>query len=86
VLTEKKINDENQENEALKDPVILTVPASITVPGFAFLIALNPDWCFTSQERKASPSSSVSSRLFWCARRATTTHQSHPNAAAFTVD
>jgi hypothetical protein len=40
------MNDENQENEALKGPVILTVPASITVPGFGFLIALNPHWCF----------------------------------------
>jgi hypothetical protein len=46
------MNDENQENEALKDPVILTIPASITVPGFAFLVALNPDWCFASQERE----------------------------------
>ena len=43
------MNDENQENEALKGPVILTIPASLTVPGFGFLVALNPDWCFTSQ-------------------------------------
>jgi len=80
------MNDENQENKALEAPVTLTIPDSITVPAFAFLVVLNPDWRFTSQERKASPSSSVSSRLFGCARRATTTHQSHPNAAAFTVD
>jgi hypothetical protein len=69
------MNDENQENEALKDPAILTIPASITVPGFGFLVALNPDLRFTLQERKASPLSSVSSRLFGCARRATSTHQ-----------
>ena len=65
------MNDENQENEALKGSVIFTIPASLTVPGFGFLVALNPDWCFTSQEGKASPSS----RLFGCATRAPTTHQ-----------
>jgi hypothetical protein len=54
------MNDENQENER---PVILTAPDSITVPGFGFLIALNPHWCFTSQERKASPSSDLSQEL-----------------------
>jgi hypothetical protein len=42
VLAEEKMNDENQENER---PVILTAPDSITVPGFGFLIALNPHWC-----------------------------------------
>jgi hypothetical protein len=68
------MNDENQENEPLEGPVIFTIPASLTVPGFGFLIALNPDWCFTSQERNARPSSSVSSRLFsW--RRGTITRQ-----------
>jgi hypothetical protein len=40
------MNDENQENEELKDPVIFTIPASLTVPGFGFLVALNTDWCF----------------------------------------
>jgi hypothetical protein len=58
------MNDENQENEALEGPVILTIPASLTVPGFGFLVALNPDWCFSSQERNANRSSSLSSRLF----------------------
>src|SRR5215469_10144793 len=53
------MNDENQENEALKDPVILTLPASLTVPGFGFLVALNPDWRFTWQERKASSALSL---------------------------
>ena len=38
---EKKMNDENQENEELKGPVIFTIPASVTVPGFGFLVALN---------------------------------------------
>ena len=57
------MKDENQENEALKDPMILTIPASVTVPGFGFLVALNPDWCFTSQERRASPSSGLSQEL-----------------------
>jgi hypothetical protein len=33
------MNDENQENDR---PVILTIPASLTVPGFGFLVALNP--------------------------------------------
>jgi hypothetical protein len=66
------MNDENQENDR---PVILTIPASLTVPGFGFLIALNPDWCFTSQEGKAIPSWGVSSRLFGCAKGAATTHQ-----------
>jgi hypothetical protein len=40
------MNDENRENEASKSPVILTIPASLTVPGFGFLVALNPDWRF----------------------------------------
>jgi hypothetical protein len=69
------MNDENQENEALKGPVIFTIPASLTVPGFGFLVALNPDWYFTSQEKKANRLSSVLSRLFGCVRRATATHQ-----------
>jgi hypothetical protein len=66
------MNDENQENGR---PVILTIPASLTVPGFGFLVALNPDWRFTWQEREASSALSVWSRLFGCVRRATTTHQ-----------
>jgi hypothetical protein len=33
------MNDENQENGR---PMILTVPAYVTVPGFGFLVALNP--------------------------------------------
>jgi hypothetical protein len=57
------MNDENQENEALKGPVIFSIPPSLTVPGFGFLVALNPDWCFTSQEGKASPSSGVNGTL-----------------------
>jgi hypothetical protein len=40
------MNDENQGNKVLKGPVIFTIPASLTVPGFGFLIALNPDWGF----------------------------------------
>jgi hypothetical protein len=43
VLAEEKMNDENQANER---PIILTAPASVAVPGFGFLVALNPDWCF----------------------------------------
>ena len=69
------MNDVNQENEELRGPVIFTIPASLTVPGFGFLVALNPDWCFTSKEGKARQSSSDSPRFFGCARRATTTHQ-----------
>jgi hypothetical protein len=69
------MNDEIQENEKPNSPVILTIPASLTVPGFGFLVALNPDWCFTSRERKASPTSRVSLRLFGCAGRANTIHQ-----------
>ena len=38
------MNDENRENDR---PVILTIPASLTVPDLGFLVALNPDWCFT---------------------------------------
>jgi hypothetical protein len=45
------MNDENQENDR---PVILTIPASLTLPGFGFLVALNRDWCFSSQERNAN--------------------------------
>jgi len=37
------MNEATQENEAPKGPVILTIPASLTVPGFGFLVALNPD-------------------------------------------
>jgi hypothetical protein len=59
------MNDKNQENDR---PVILTIPTSLTVPGFGFLVALNPDWCFTWQERKAGSALSVWSRLFGCAR------------------
>jgi hypothetical protein len=40
------MNNENQEHEAPKGPVILTIPASLTVPGFGFLVALNTDWRF----------------------------------------
>ena len=39
------MNDENQENEALKRATILAAPACFTAPGFGFLVALNPDWC-----------------------------------------
>ena len=34
--------NEGQENEALKDPVILTIHAFLTRPGFGFRAALNP--------------------------------------------
>ena len=61
------MNDENQENEGPKSPVILTMPASLAVPGFGFLVVLNPDWRLTWQERKASSALSVWSRLFGCA-------------------
>jgi hypothetical protein len=66
------MNDENQENER---PMILTAPACVAVPGYGFHIALNPDWCFTSQERNASPSLRVSSRLSKLCQARTTTHQ-----------
>jgi hypothetical protein len=46
VLAEEKMNDENQENGGPKSPVILTIPACVTAPGYGFLIALNRDWCF----------------------------------------
>jgi hypothetical protein len=62
------MNAENQENEALKGPVIFTIPDSLTVPGFGFLIALNPDWRSISYEKKANRLSSGLSRLFGCAR------------------
>jgi hypothetical protein len=69
------MNDENQENEVLEGPLIFTIPASLTVPGFGFLVALNPDWCFTLQKKKANRLSSALSRLFGCARRGSTIHQ-----------
>jgi hypothetical protein len=69
------MNDENQENEELKGPVIFTIPDSLTVPGFGFLIALNPDWRSISYEKKANRLSSVLSRLFGCARRGSAIHQ-----------
>jgi hypothetical protein len=69
------MNDENQENEALEGPVIFTISASLTVPGFGFLVALNPDWRFALQKKKANRLSSVLSRLFGCARRGSTIHQ-----------
>ena len=50
MLEEGKMNDENQENEALKGTVILTIPASVAVPGFGFLVALNRDWCFEGHD------------------------------------
>ena len=65
------MNDENQENEALKGPVILTIPASLTVPGFGFLVALNRDWCFegddSSRKRRRQVYRSVSKVFddFW---------------------
>jgi hypothetical protein len=46
VLAKEKMNDESQENEGLKSPVIFTIPACVTAPGYGFLIALNRDWCF----------------------------------------
>ena len=48
------MNDENQENEALKGPVIFTIPDSLTVPGFGLLIALNPDWLYLVREEGES--------------------------------
>ena len=75
------MNNENQENER---PLILTAPACLTLPGFGFLIALNPDWRFASQERNASRSSSVSSRIFGCATRATTITKGLPNSSTQT--
>ena len=38
------MNEETQENEAPKGPVILTIPATLSLPGFGFLVALNTDW------------------------------------------
>ena len=69
------MNDENQENEAIQGPVILTIPASLTVPGFGFLVALNTDWRFeginsddeSSRRRRRQEYRSVSKVLddFW---------------------
>ena len=65
------MNDENQENEAPKGPVILTIPDSVAVPGFGFLIALNRDLCFegdnSSRTRRRQVRRSVSKVLddFW---------------------
>ena len=65
------MNDKNQENEALQGPVILTLPASLTVPGFGFLVALNPDWRFegddSSRTRRRQVCRSVSKVFddFW---------------------
>ena len=56
MLTEKEMNEENQENEELSSPVIFTIPASLTVPGFGFLVALNPDWCFEEINRGSDSS------------------------------
>jgi hypothetical protein len=50
------MNDENQENEAPKGPVILTIPASLTVPGFGFLVALDPHWRFEGINSDDEPS------------------------------
>jgi hypothetical protein len=44
------MSDENQENEALKGPGIFTISASLTVPGYGCLIALNRDWCFEGDD------------------------------------
>ena len=40
------MNEATKENEAPKGPVILTIPASLSLPGFGFLVALNTDWRF----------------------------------------
>jgi hypothetical protein len=59
------MNDENQENEALKSPVILTLPASLTVPGFGFLVALNPDckgFSNCSEKRDAEPTQNLEAK------------------------
>lgn len=40
------MDDENQENEALKRPMFLTAPSCAALPGFGFLATLNTDWCF----------------------------------------
>lgn len=64
MLAEEKMNDENQENEALTGPVILTIPASVAGPGFGFLVALNRDWSFeghySSRTRRRQVCRSVS--------------------------
>jgi hypothetical protein len=65
------MNDENQENETPKGPVISTIPDSVAVPGFGFLIALNRDWWFegddSSRTRRRQGCQSVSKVLedFW---------------------
>jgi hypothetical protein len=65
------MNHENQENEAPEGPVILTIPDSIAVPGFGFLIALNRDWCFErddssrTQRRQVCGSVSTVFDDFW---------------------
>ena len=58
------MNDENQENEGPKGPVILTIPASLTVPGFGFLVALNPDWSF-ERINNGNDSSRTRRRQVW---------------------
>ena len=63
MLADGKMNDEKQENEALKGPVIFTTPCFPNRTWLGFLVALNPDWCLTSQEGKASPSSGVNGTL-----------------------
>jgi hypothetical protein len=69
------MNNVNQENEELRGPVISTIPASLSAPGFGFLVALNTDWRSASREKKVNRLSSVLSRLLGCVRRATATRQ-----------
>jgi hypothetical protein len=42
------MNDKNQENRAPRGPLIFTVPA------YGLIVAVNRDWCFTWQKRRAS--------------------------------
>ena len=45
---EGEMNDENLKNRGPRRPLIFIVPA------YGLIVAVNRDWCFTSQERRAS--------------------------------
>ena len=54
MLAEKKMNDTNHENQALERRIINTARACVMLPGYGFLVVLNPDCCLPPKRERES--------------------------------
>ena len=48
------MNDTNHENQAQERRIINTAPACFMLPGYGFLVALNPDCCLPPKREHES--------------------------------